>query len=84
MGGMINTYYLCDLERNILKLNFYNDKIIYFSFAEGLVMNPLKEWLQDHCINCYILIVLVDQYSPKHLQNRKETICFTQKNAVIK
>jgi len=46
-------------------------------------MNPLKEWLQDHCLNCYTLIVLADLYSPKHLQNYKETMFYTQ-NAVLK
>lgn len=46
-------------------------------------MNPLKEWLQDHCILSYTLIVLADRYSPKHLQNHKETMFYTQ-NAVLK
>jgi len=79
----MNTYNLGDLVTTISKLNFCNDKFIYFLFAEGLVINTLKEWLVDHCINCYILIVLTDRYSPKHLQNYKEIMFYTQ-NAVIK
>ena len=46
-------------------------------------MKPLKESLQDHCINRYTLTVLADRYSPKHLQTHKETVFYTQ-NAVLK